>query len=92
MLATSPKWALRALTIVYGFQTEDEQHSGETTVSNGMGFSGMDANILSSFAQQIEKGRILSEKQMAILFKKMPRYWKQIMPEIPETFEWQKII
>ena len=52
----------------------------------------MDANILSSFAQQIEKGRILSEKQMAILFKKMPRYWKQIMPEIPETFEWQKII
>ncbi len=39
---------------------------------------------LSSFAEQVNKGRNLSVKQMTIVFKKMPRYWNQILSLIPE--------
>jgi len=83
-LATNAAWAVRGLTRIYGLQTEEEQGAGSTFAANGIGFSGCDAEILSSFATQVEKGRTLSEKQMTIVFKKMPRYWRQIVSLIPE--------
>lgn len=83
-LATNAAWAVRGLTRIYGLQTKEEQGAGSTFAANGIGFSGCDAEILSSFATQVEKGRTLSEKQMAIVFKKMPRYWRQIVSLIPE--------
>ena len=82
-LATNPAWALRALVKIYERQTADEQCSGITKEDNGVGFSGVDANILSSFATQVLNGRNLSAKQMAIVYKKMPRYWKQVASLIP---------
>ena len=82
-LATNPAWAIRALVKIYERQTADEQCSGITKEDNGVGFSGVDANILSSFATQVNNGRNLSPKQMAIVFKKMPRYWKQVASLIP---------
>lgn len=91
-LGTNPKWALRALTVVYGYQTADEQGSGVTIAQNGVGFSGMDAEILSSFAEQVKRGRTLSPKQMGLLFKKMPRYWRQILDSIPESFNWEPLL
>jgi len=50
---------------------------------NGIGFSGVDSEILSSFAVQVNNGRNLSAKQMAIVYKRMPRYHKQIASLIP---------
>jgi hypothetical protein len=82
-LATNPAWALRALVKIYERQTADEQCSGITKEDNGVGFSGVDATILSSFATQVLNGRNLSVKQMAIVYKKMPRYWKQVASLIP---------
>jgi hypothetical protein len=82
-LATNPAWAIRALVKIYERQTLDEQSSGITKEDNGVGFSGVDANILSSFATQVNNGRNLSPKQMAIVYKKMPRYWKQVASLIP---------
>ena len=82
-LATNPAWALRALVKIYERQTADEQCSGITKEDNGVGFSGVDATILSSFATQVLNGRNLSAKQMAIVYKKMPRYWKQVASLIP---------
>ena len=84
-LATNPAWAIRGLVKIYTLQTADEQASDRTSHDNGVGFSGVDANILSSFAKQVNAGRNLSPKQMAIVYKKMPRYWKQIASFIPET-------
>jgi len=84
-LATNPAWAIKGLVKIYTLQTADEQASDSTTDDNGVGFSGVDANILSSFAKQVNAGRNLSAKQMAIVYKKMPRYWKQIVSFIPET-------
>ncbi len=83
-LSTNAAWAVRGLIRIYGLQTEEEQGAGSTFAANGIGFSGCDAEILSSFATQVKKGRNLSEKQMAIVFKKMPRYWRQIVSLIPE--------
>ena len=78
MLGCNKMWALRALTLVYSFQTASEQQIEATTDHNGVGFSAFDADILSSFAKQVERGRTLSDKQFALLFKKMPRYWRQV--------------
>jgi len=77
-LATNPTWAVKALVKIYERQTIDEQSSQSTKENNGIGFNGLDANILSSFAEQVNKGRNLSVKQMTIVYKKMPRYWKQV--------------
>ena len=82
-LSTNPAWAVRALVKVYTLQTLDEQATGQTANLNGVGFSGIDSKILSSFAEQVNKGRNLSPKQMAIVFKKMPRYHRQVLSFIP---------
>jgi len=82
-LATNQAWAVKALVKVYTLQTMDEQITGQTSNLNGIGFNGIDSKILSSFAEQVNKGRNLSVKQMAIVFKKMPRYHKQVASFIP---------
>ena len=79
MVGTDQRWAVRALVRIYNNQTEDEQAAEMTNHHNGIGFTGADAEILSSFAKQVLKGRQLSAKQMAILFRKMPRYARQLM-------------
>lgn len=82
-LGTNSGWALRALVKIYERQTADEQATGHTANLNGIGFSGVDSEILSSFAVQVNNGRNLSAKQMAIVYKRMPRYHKQIASLIP---------
>ena len=87
-LGTDAQWASRAITILYGFQTADEQEAGSTKEHNGAGFNGTDAFILSSFAQQVAKGRTLSAKQLAIAFKKLPKYSRQVIGAIqPEKLD-----
>ncbi len=83
-LGSNPQWAVKGLLKIYEYQTEAEQRVGETNEDNGVGFSGADANILSSFAEQIKNGRQMSIKQMAMIYKKMPRYSRQLM-KIAET-------
>tara|TARA_R110000868_G_scaffold351214_1_gene612507 strand:+ start:922 stop:1335 length:414 start_codon:yes stop_codon:yes gene_type:complete len=85
MLSTNPVWALRGLVKIYERQTADEQASGTTNNLNSVGFSGVDSQILSSFAVQYQKWNKLSDKQMAIVFKKMQRYSKQIISCVPEA-------
>ena len=77
-LSTSAQWAVRGMLVIYARQTLSEQASSQTHDLNSVGFSGCDAEILSSFSQQVQRGRVLSPKQMAIVFKKMPKYWEQL--------------
>ena len=77
-LATDDRWALRALTVVYRNQTADEQNAQQTIEHNGIGFSGPDAEILSSFAQQYQRRGRLSPKQMNLLKRKIPSYARQV--------------
>ena len=82
-LATNQAWAIKALVKVYSLQTVDEQITGQTSNLNNCGFSGIDSKILSSFAEQVNKGRNLSVKQMAIVYKIIPKYWRQVVSFIP---------
>ena len=82
-LSSNPAWAQRAIVKLWQRQTADEQTAQSTGYDNGIGFNGTDAFILSSFAEQINKGRTLSPKQLVIAFKKLPKYSKQIISEIP---------
>ena len=77
-LAIDPQWAVRGLVRLYQYQTATEQQSVATLEHNGVGFNGTDGGILSSFAKQVQAGRSLSPKQMAIVHKKMPKYASQL--------------
>lgn len=79
LLATNDGFLTRSLVKIYEFQTASEQDSELTVEQNGVGFNGVDAEILTSFAKQVIKGRMLSEKQIAIARKKMIKYAGQIM-------------
>jgi len=78
-LATDPIWAQQALLKIFEFQTLEEQKSKDTMFHNGVGFTGTDGRFLSSLALQLRKKRSLSEKQMGYVFKKMPKYWNQVV-------------
>ena len=69
----------KALIKIFEFQTADEQENEHTYNHNGVGFTGIDGQILTSFAKQLIKYKRLSDKQMDLLFKKMPKYWKQVL-------------
>ena len=91
-LSQNPAWAIKALTLVYAHQTADEQADKKTSLKNGAGFNGLDAEILSSFSEQVIKGRKLSPKQLAIVHRKMPRYARQVLASIsPEKAEAFKV-
>ena len=77
-LAQDDRWALRALTVVYMNQTADEQRVQQTIEHNGIGFSGPDAEILSSFARQYQQRGSLSPRQMHVLRRKIPSYAGQV--------------
>jgi hypothetical protein len=90
-LATNAAWAVRGMLKIYSYQTASEQSCQQTHDRNDMGFSGCDAEILSSFSQQVQRGRTLSDKQLAIVYRKMPRYWKQLYNAV-ETDKLPKLI
>lgn len=71
-------WALKALLRIYDNQTEAEQAAGETVEENGIGFTGCDANILTSFAEGYKKYGKLTPKQMELLHRKIGKYATQI--------------
>lgn len=78
-LTSDEKWALRGLVVIYDMQTSDEQHSGFTKHNNSVGFSGIDGEFLTSLAKQYQARGFLTPKQMKFVYKKMPKYWKQIV-------------
>ena len=84
-LKTNKSWAIRAMVRIFELnQEEEEQVSEDTFIRNGIGFSGADAQILSSFSKQVISGRSLSQKQLDIVMKKVHRYTKQVIHFIPE--------
>lgn len=69
---------IKALLIIYSFQTDEELNKGQTVEDNGMGFTAYDGDILTSFSQQLYKTGSLSPKQMKVLRNRIKKYWKQI--------------
>lgn len=78
-LASNKTWALKALVKIYENQTEEEKNVENTITSNGVGFNGTDGTFLTSLAKQFIKKGSLSDKQMIYVFKKIVKYWNQIL-------------
>lgn len=87
LVTTRADWAEKAITRLYQEQTPSEQDAETTVYHNGKGFSAVDAEILTSFAKQIirmgesvrrDNGRRLSDKQLAIAFKRLGKYAGQL--------------
>ena len=74
-----------ALLRIYSYQTQEEQNHETTVESNGKGFNGTDAEILSSFAKQLETRKFLSPKQIVIARKKLQKYSRQLFMYIVEN-------
>lgn len=81
-LETDQRWQYRALVVLYQRQTDSEQVDKKSKIQNGVGFTGPDATILTSFAQFFEKNGFLTGKQQVILNHKIVKYSKQILEEI----------
>lgn len=69
---------IKALLIIHNFQTTEEQKCGQTVENNGVGFTGFDGDILTSFSQQLYNTISLSPRQMEVVRKRIKKYWKQI--------------
>ena len=78
-LSTNEGWALRGLERIAMRQTEYELENELTHENNKVGFSGPDAEILTSFYRVVKKGYSLTPKQKAILFQKIPKYAGQLV-------------
>jgi len=79
----------RALIVLFNRQTADEKRTETTRVLNNRGFTAADADILSSLAKQVQRGRTLSPKQLGICRKagkngicRLARYHRQLIEEI----------
>ena len=79
LLATNDQAVVRGMKRIFEYQTEVEQRAECTEDRNGVGFSGVDGEILASFCKQHDKFGCLSEKQMLLARKKMQKYAGQLL-------------
>ena len=78
-LSNKPSQALKALVTLFNRQTEDEKQNEHTRHFNNVGFNHNDAKILSSIAKQYIRLGTLSERQMQVLMRLVPKYAKQLI-------------
>jgi len=77
-LQTNSEVAQWGLLKVYRNQNEYEQQTGQCSESDGQGFTKIDSEILSSISRFLLNRGFLTTKQMAVVHKCMPKYWRQI--------------
>ena len=78
-LAKNKKAAVQALLTINRLQTDSEKSLGVALKSNGVGFTGYDAPILSSMALHLSRHGNLSPKQMDVVHRLIPRYAAQLL-------------
>lgn len=78
LLDRNEQAVLRGIVAIYRLQTTDEQINHQTSVSNGVGFSGVDADFMSSLAEGIIQYGRLTPKQFAIGKNKIRKYAQQL--------------
>ena len=78
MLMESDHAVYRGLLAIWEKQTIDEQDDNHTRHHNGVGFSGVDAPICSSFVAFYKKAGFLTKPQLKIARKKILKYAEQL--------------
>jgi hypothetical protein len=82
LIARSDLATARAVALVYANQTQAEQAAQTTRDSNGVGFTAVDAEFLTSAAQFYERRGFLTPKQLAVARNKVKKYWRQILDDM----------
>lgn len=77
-LNTSDQWVIRGTLAIYAKQTAEEQNSDATLENNGVGFNGVDAELMSSYAIQYNRKGFLTPNQIAWARKKILKYSGQL--------------
>lgn len=78
LIATKDEMVRRGLLVIFALQTADEKNSEHTTHTNGVGFTGFDGELMSSFAHQLKEKGYLSPKQLEMTRKKLVKYASQL--------------
>jgi len=78
MLGCNDKAVCRAVVAIYKRQTAHEQSADQTKETNGIGFTGPDAPLMSKFAKQLLTVGYLSPRQTDIARGRMRKYWRQL--------------
>lgn len=78
-LETSRAWANKALIEIFKFQTDEEVKVLGTIEHNGVGFSGVDGEILTSLANFYLTRGYLTPKQQDLVMRKIKKYSNQII-------------
>ncbi len=79
LIAENDRAVVRALLAVYANQTPAEQANGSTVEDNGAGFTGADAEILTSFVKFYQRAGFLTPKQVALARARVGKYWRQLL-------------
>jgi hypothetical protein len=92
-ITTDDRWMLKGLLVIYDNQTEDEKRVDAVKENNGIGFTGIDGEIMPSFAKrciqrglrealktqkQINVADYLTDKMEPIVRRKMCKYARQL--------------
>lgn len=80
-LATDGEFATAALLAIYSLQTLAEQAARTTSEDNTVGFTGADAEFLTSIAQGCQRYGRPTERQLPYVLKRMPKYAGQLVRE-----------
>ena len=78
LLEKSDKAVIRGILVIHSLQTATEQATDSTHVVNAKGWSGVDAEFMSSLARGIEKYGSLTPKQLPFARKKIRKYARQL--------------
>ena len=78
LVQTNDKVLYGALRKLYACQTDDEKSAGIASHRNGAGFNGIDAGILTSFVEFLDRAGFLTVRQKEIARKKMIKYTRQL--------------
>jgi len=99
-LINNDKALIKGLGIIYSYQTRDEKESERTIYDNGEGFTGVDADFLTSVYHNYERFQSLSHKQINCVRRCMVKYAGQLMrhaiasgvyEQIPGTKRWRRV-
>jgi hypothetical protein len=77
-LKSSDKWLIRGLLAIYNNQTSHEKVVEGVVEDNGIGFNGVDGEILTKMAKWYNDKGWLSPKQIALVRRKMLKYAGQL--------------
>lgn len=78
-LLTDDRWLYRAIIAIYERQTDHEKADLTTKEDNGIGFNGVDAFLMSKYAEDLSKFGKLTPNQRKWARKKMPKYALQLV-------------